>query len=259
VIVPTYRQWEYVKLCVESLGRTPETMVPCVIDDASPDWPGDRIVRGWLHASQDFVIMRYDRNGGLTRSWNFGAVVAREMGCDFVCFGNSDLVFPVGWEAGLIRACDDHSLVGPVTNAPGHSSGQAVEKYFDKYELSDDPDDIQFTQAKLGRGMAVESVRLNGFCMFARTEVIWEIPFSRGKIFDPGFPMVGNEDELVKRCWAVGRGAAYHTGSFVFHYRSVSRGGGRGKLDRGMVRLPEGCGECLSKMVSQEKNSPTKI
>lgn len=252
VVVPTYSAFDYAKLAVESAAKTPGAVV-AVIDDGSPDWPGERIVRGWLPSSVPFVIFRFDRNArSLTRSWNLGASVAREMGLEFVCFATSDCVFPVGWELPLIEGLglDRFTVAGPVTNAPGHSPAQDVSRYLPGYVVSDDPDDIDETLGKLPDVGAVATKRLNGFCLFGRVDGLFAVA-DRGRVFDPSFPMDGSEDDLLRRAWAKGRGACVCSSSFVFHYRSVSRGLHKGGLDRGSVRLKV-CAGC------EKSNSDSK-
>ena len=240
VIVPTYSHFAYAHLAVESAARTPDATI-IVVDDGSPDWPGERIVRGWLPPRVPFVIQRYDCNAGsLTRSWNAGLRIAREMGLTHAVCGNADLVFPNGWWEPIERLLAEYDFVGPVTNAPGHCGSQDVRKYLPDYDLSDDPDDIDQTQLDLtaverspvARGM------MNGFCIAGRVEA-----FHLAGGFDPSIPMDGNEDDFFQRVSERGLRGAICPASFVFHYRSVARGLKGRKIEAGAVRLA-GCTGC---------------
>ncbi len=120
IIIPTYGQWEYAKLAVESASRTPGAVV-IIVDDGSPTWPGERVVSGWVGDGAPFAIQRYFGNRrNLSRSWNTGIEIARGMGCPYVVCGNSDLSFPRAM-VGTMRAAIDEGadFVGPITNAPG--------------------------------------------------------------------------------------------------------------------------------------------
>src|SRR5581483_4118575 len=72
--------------------------------------------------------------------------------------------------------------------------------------------------------VAVEAV--NGFFMMARTARWWEGRFDREHVFDPAphFALTGNEDELQRRFRAAGWRSVVSLCSFIFHYRSVTRG-----------------------------------
>ena len=62
--------------------------------------------------------------------------------------------------------------------------------------------------------------------MVARTRTWWSGAYDKDHVFDPSHPMTENEMELEMRWSMVGRRFAIAPGSFVFHYRSVSRGEG---------------------------------
>lgn len=244
IIIPTYGQWDYVKLAVESASRTPGAVI-IIVDDGSPTWPGERVVSGWVGDGVPFVIQRYFGNRrNLSRSWNTGIEIARGMGCRYIVCGNSDLVFPARWWGPMRAALDDGAdFVGPVTNAPGHVRRQDVTRYLPTYDLSDDPDDIDQTQRELldTEGPAIDAARLNGFCFAGSMRGFDQI----GKRpFDERVPMLGNEDDFFQRA------SQYHDAkvkiaprSFVFHYRSVSLGLDLSRPSQGAARIP-GCAGC---------------
>ena len=148
-ILPLYNKFAYGRRAALSLLKYTERDVLIIaIDDASPyydrqDWgawrkdiPEDRL-----------VFKHFGKNGGLTRSWNWGLAKARELGIKYTICGNSDVLFTPHWEHGLIHQVDhnDFSLVGPVTNAPGPTNGgkQRVEHFFPGYKVDDDPEYLQ--------------------------------------------------------------------------------------------------------------------
>jgi GT2 family glycosyltransferase len=236
IIIPTYSHFAYAQLAIESAARTPGATL-LVIDDGSPDWPSERIIRGWIPAHVPFIIQRYDKNAGsLTRSWNTGIRHARNLGCEYVVCGNADLVFPVGWWEPMEELFEHFYFVGPLTNAPGHSREQRIERVLPDYVLSDDPDDIDQAQREITGGGSATS-RLNGFCFAGRVSA-----FDRLGGFNPARPMAGNEDDLFQRAAANGMTLGIAP-SFVFHYRSVSRGLKVNRLEGGAMRLA-GCGGC---------------
>lgn len=233
VVVPVYSHWDYAVRTVASLYRAAAASyfessadVHCVvIDDGSPDhsplWE-----QRLLDIDPRVTFIRYSNNAGMTRSWNVGLGIARVGHFHWCCLANSDLLFTPGWDAHLRTAGDEYALVGPVSNAPGHTTKhQDVARYLPGYTLSDDWDDLKAVAADLGsRGLAPVPARVNGFCMLTRTAVAWANPFDKDHVLDPRCPMAGNEDRLQDRWARAGLKFAVVPSAFVFHYRSVTRG-----------------------------------
>lgn len=241
-IIPTRGHFEYAQLAIESAARTPGAYV-VVVDDASDDWPGDRIISGMVPNGVPYIIQRYERQGGLSRSWNAGIRLARQAGCTFAVCGNSDLVFSRDWWPPIERALDNYHFAGPVTNAPGHSPDQHVEKYHPGYVVDDDPTDIDHIGATLPANDPIGRSLLNGFCFAGRVECFEKCGISRANAFDPDIPLAGNEDDFFERVKSHGLRPCIVPTSFVFHYRSVSRGLKGRTIEKGAARL-QTCGGC---------------
>jgi GT2 family glycosyltransferase len=234
VIIPTYGHLDYAAAALESLFRSTSRAWAILVDDASPDW--ELGYSSWVapileRFADRLVIARYSANGGLTRSWNRGLQEARRRNATYACCTNSDVLFPAGWEAPLLAALDSTklSLLGPVTNAPGPKPfrHQDVTRYFHGYRLTDDIDYLDEVARSL-RGEHDRTVlpgAVNGFCMMARTDRWWGGAYSRHHVFDPRYPLTGNERELQRRWRDKGWRFGVAPGSFVFHYRAVTRGG----------------------------------
>jgi len=121
------------------------------------------------------------------------------------------------------------ALVGPVTNAPGHRPRQQVKGLVKGYKVSDDQAYIDGVAARLSQDRRLElwsPNRINGFCMAAKTETWWAGAHGAEHVFDPGrkFKLTKNEDELQGRWEKKKIAVGIVPGSFVFHYRGVSRG-----------------------------------
>lgn len=226
VIIPTYNQMRYALIAARSAIRNTPKCLVMIVDDGSPEWdpltfqtlPKDRLI---LHR-----FPKNDKN--LTRSWNWGLQKARELGIPYAVPTNSDVKFPQGWWPPLQRALDagTASLVGPVTNAPGHRPRQQVSTLYRNYLVGDGDAYLDTVQKYLdGRyGRETWPSKLNGFCLAAKTETWWRGAHSDSNVFDPKFKMVKNEDELEGRWDRLGLKQAIVPASFVFHYRGVSRG-----------------------------------
>lgn len=248
VVVPVYGQWDYALDTVTSLYRAADASfydscqsVECVVyDDASPDYKPE--YEAAIRAVDPRVTFhRFEKNAGMTRSWNAGLSLARERAIPFTCLANSDLLFTPNWDRYLRDAAASHALAGPVSNAPGHTTKhQDVARYKPDYVLSDEWKDLVATadQLRASHPTTVIRARVNGFCMMAGTELAWKYPFDKDNVLDPSCPMAGNEDRLQDRWERVGMTFAVVPASFVFHYRSVTRGD-RYKKGRWMRRGPQ--------------------
>ncbi len=149
-------------------------------------------------------------------------------GADYIVCGNSDILFTPNWSDGLIDALETNDLVGPITNAPGRIFSQNVLRFVKHYKLTDDPNYLSdlslFLRTKYwGRHMPITFV--NGFFLMAKKETWLGGSFSDTHTFDPAEVMNDGAYELQKR-WrrTIYRKIAMVPSSFIWHYRSVSRG-----------------------------------
>ena len=226
MIIPTYSQLDYARQSVESFFKYTENGIAIVVDDASPDW--DQKV--WSEFPEDrCIVHRFDQNGGLTRSWNWGLAKAKKLKAKYTVAGNSDILFTLGWDTGLRNAIDNgYDLVGPVTNAPGSTSkkGQYIRTYIKDYEITDDEEYNDSIAQRLAEEYrdTIHEVGVNGFFMFSSTKKWWIHRFNDVCVFNPAKKLVGNEDEFQKRLRRRNGKIAVIPSSFIFHYRSVSRG-----------------------------------
>jgi len=210
------------------------------VDDCSPNLqPGE--YQGWAREAGVDVSYEFGSPGGLTRSWNEGLTIAALNQADIAVVGNSDTIFTPGWDRGIIAALNQFHLVGPVTNAAGWgSSMQRVQTFIPGYTVSDDeerlgeasdqllglaPIELMPTKFQFGKqGVTIEVPEfINGFTMAARMST-WQEHMFGDYYFNPAYPMTENEVELQLRWRWAGLRIGIAPSSFVFHYRSVSRG-----------------------------------
>ncbi len=234
-ILPIYGKYDFARRCAISFFEfSPPDSFCVIVDDASPDFNRESVA--WLRElpKDRFEFFRFETRGGLTRSWNWGLIQADRLGAEYACPGNSDLLFTEGWHIPLIHHLS-HSfdLVGPITNAPGWRRDPLGEQrqnafYYDpNYAASDSPEDLAaaatFFRQKYPIDVVFESA-INGFFMMAKTAVWKSGAFDAAHVFNPSFPLVGNEDELQERWRRMNRRIGHAPSSFVFHYRAISRG-----------------------------------
>jgi GT2 family glycosyltransferase len=239
-ILPSYQSFEYARACILSLHMHSPFVVAVIIDDASPDWRANS--DWWQGTGGPVSTYRFSTRGGLTRSWNAGMVIAQRFRPDYIVCGNNDVLFSPGWWEGLCWALEaGYGMVGPVSNAPGITAPRAlqhVRTYLPDYLLSDDPVSIMQT-ARLLRicyagTVAISSV--NGFFMMAKARTWRDYGYSPGMVFTPLIrtlptgklnrtpAMTGQEDWIQEEWRRKGLKSCIVPSSFIFHYRSVSRG-----------------------------------
>lgn len=245
-ICPTHKEAEhhsYTRLAVASFLRYCPNGVPIVIDDASPDWD----VRYHLdlnelvYGAPNVYTHRFEEWGGLTRSWNYGLRLAFDLGVEYVIVGNNDILFCEGWQEGLLKAlAAGYALAGPISNAPGITAGNLAEvgTWHPEYQLTDEAAYLNGLSAFLRNKYAAKIVEapVNGFFQMAKAATWYEGRFDEINVYKPrnDFTSKGkrnptplmtlNEDELQGRWRAKGWKTAVCPSSFIFHYRSVTRG-----------------------------------
>ncbi len=223
LIIPTYGNFDYAYRCIESFIATTENVDShvLVIDDASDKWDPDY---EWPQCN--LSVYRFEQRAGLTRSWNYGLYIAKQLNHTYTICANSDLLFVGDWYNPLKQALEVHDLVGPITNTPGHCTHQNIDK-FGITITSDDPEALNNCAEHCSKinvlGTSIVTHRINGFCMMAKTNTWWSCSYDAVHVFDPAMKLTGNEDEYQRRLYAKCKSVAYVPHSFVFHYRSVSR------------------------------------
>lgn len=231
-VLPSWNRFIYARRAAQSFFKYTEAKCGVImVDDASPYWE-KQDWKIWLEGLPEDRVMvhRFPSNNGLTRSWNYGLNAAQKCGAEYAIAGNSDILFTPGWEHGLIKQLNSgYHLVGPVTNAPGHTNQgrQQVANYYPKYRVRDDPEYLSKVADYLRQTYTVNRVidsKINGFFLMSRTELWMAGKYDKTHVFNPANKMTKNEDELQgrwsRRKWRIG----FVPGSFIFHYRAVSRG-----------------------------------
>jgi hypothetical protein len=253
VVIPTYGYLDYAARAALSFVGSCINEQPYVVivDDGTPievwthHWAKIRSSLDAINHGTSIQGHRFDKNErDMTRSWNYGARVARQRGAAYTVLTNSDVLFPYGWFDPIRAELDSGSLAlaAPMTNAPGHRRVQDVKGVLADYAASDAQEDVNRTQMELLNLQLSQPIvvgRVNGFCIAARTDTLWSVAFSSDAVINPTIKMEGNEEFLEGQL----RQADLPTGavcrSFVFHYRGLTRERGRrGPEAKGMYRRP---------------------
>ncbi len=246
-VCPTYQAGSlhgYTERSIQSFFETTPNGVVIVVDDASADWSEDYVRK--LQAipkanSQQLLCHHFQQWGGLTRSWNKGLHLAVEHQCDYAIAGNNDIIFTPGWfEPFLTKEASQFAMLGPLSNAPGITANgkQDILQYLPSYRLTDSPEGLASlaTELKQSQGTKLRASHVNGFFQFASVPNWLKGRFNAEHFYKPSNPrgsrgqinptplMTLNEDELQARWHRKKMLSAVVCGSFIFHYRAVSRG-----------------------------------
>lgn len=243
LILPTFGHLDYAAKTAQSFRENTKGLPTVIIavDDASPDVTAESYA-AWAKELGIEHAYRFEENGGLTRSWNYGLNMARSLGVSHTVAGNSDLIFSPGWDRGVVAALEACDMVGPLTNEPGFGTPAQMRKCEDDRpetlaalaeSIADDPI-LQLPSINVGAIKTSDAVgaacflqhNLNGFCTIAKTEKWFSGAFDRDNVFNPApeFKMTESEMELQIRWALAGRKLAVAGSSFVYHYRGISRG-----------------------------------
>lgn len=265
LIVPSYGAFDYVRRTVDSFfEHTPgEDNVVYLIDDAHPGWNGvdwslwpphihvpsnidHRVdLMNTPKGSENILCYRFEKNHGLTRSWNTGLRLAQRSPwkADYAICGNSDILFTPNWSEYMIDALEKVDLAGPTTNAAGRVLPQNVTKFTGNYRITDNQAYLNEVARKLQTTFGaphriVRASRVNGFFMMAKTDTWWRMAYDADHVINPAEKMDNGAYELQIRARKQGIRIGIVPSAFVFHYRSVSRGprGLRGPFGKGFFR-----------------------
>ena len=243
MIVPSYNNMGYLRRTISSFYKYSPNVQFIVVDDHSTEWDFE-----WQdkNPEADITLHRFEDNGGLTRSWNKGFDIIRDMDDppEYTIFGNNDILATNGWWRGMVGELNSgYDLAGPLSNAAGITAAgkQDIANYVDNYKLTDDPsyndkvaDELWVRYGKKHTSMPVPAV--NGFFMMAKTATIAQNCLNTGNVFVPVLNkmpsgrtnptplMTGNEDDLQNRWRQRMLKSTIALGSYIFHYRSVARG-----------------------------------
>ncbi len=196
VIVVTFNGMKWLDRCLGSV-RSSETPADLyVVDNASADGSADFVEREYPEA----VLVRNSENLGFTQANNVGFRYALENGYDFAYLLNQDAwIFP-STLGDLLKASDEKSaILSPEQKA---ADGVSYDKLFEKNVLSK----ITSTDGSVPRVMAAHW--LVNLAILRKTG-----------LFDPLFPIYGQDDNLCDRARYMGYKVRVVQGVSAIHDR----------------------------------------
>lgn len=182
---------------------------------------GDGTSRKPLSADQ---VYTYETSSGITRSWNTGLGMARELGVDVAIVGNADTLFGVGSVDALVAALDTVDLAGPVSNRPGWGTLRQRSGSIDRTGVHVlPPHRLEFSSDRRESASVILDEVINGFTMAATMDawVTGAYDLQNRQYFNPNHPQLENEMELQLRWGLLDRKVGVAYGAYVHHFKGV--------------------------------------
>lgn len=212
IIVVTFNQLAYTRMCVDSvLRRTDEPIELIFVDNGSTDGTVD-----FLQTIPRATLLRNPSNQGFARAVNQGLRTAKG---DQILLLNNDVIVTTGWLTGLLEglySAADMGLIGPVSNCV---SGQ--QQVPPGYSVLSSLDGFAWERQK--RPQWIVTSRLVGFCLLFRRSVLQQIG-DLDERFEIG---CFEDDDFCRRATAAGYRLSIANHIFVHHFGSATfRGAG---------------------------------
>tara|TARA_B100000902_G_scaffold49128_1_gene56067 strand:+ start:854 stop:1651 length:798 start_codon:yes stop_codon:yes gene_type:complete len=233
LVITTYNQSDYTKLCFDSLKNIEEDIDVLVIDDCSAD---DTLL---LCKEYGHKVIAKKEGKGLTDSWNRGYYEFKKTDDhEYLILANNDILIPNGALGELVETFQKwpFSMIVPMSTeyGVGHNREQSITNYYNNIDPSN-PNDYQHVQDKIidikkktkdaNNLYICDPVRMkmfNGFFFMMNRNII-NYQHSDKELFEPKNIMTKNEDEFNwSKLIPNNDFTALCKTSFIFHYKGVS-------------------------------------
>lgn len=244
-LITYYNHWEYTKKAVESYYQSLDDKYAyslILLDDCSSDRSG-KFVKKQLRHYKNYSYIRFKKNRGLTRSWNYGVDYAlRKLKADYIVIANDDILISKGAIGRLmdgLRAAPGGAIIGPLTNGPGmHEQNQDIRKHLSDYIPDDRAEAIEQTSRRVLSKPVSEVNQINGFFWAGHSKVFLKNFLTRFGFlkyyFCPDKVNLGNELDFQSRLEKNLPGVKILLAAnvFIFHYKDVSQE----RAKRGLIK-----------------------
>jgi len=209
IVILTLNNLEYTKQCIESIRRyTPEPYEIIVVDNGSKDGTIE-----YLESQPDIRLIKNPTNLGFALGNNIGMKEARG---DYIVVLNNDTIVTQGWLTRLIACAESdpsNGIIGPRSN---YVAGIQIVKDVSYGNDMNAMQEFARRWSLENSGKYEETIRVIGFCMLIKREVIEKIGG-----FDPLYES-GNfeDDDFCIRAIRAGFKIKIAHDVFIHHYGS---------------------------------------
>ncbi|MGH9787948.1 MAG: glycosyltransferase family 2 protein, partial [Candidatus Acidiferrales bacterium] len=219
VIVLNWNNWPATAGCLESLQRLtyPNARV-LLVDNGSTD-DSERILR---EKFPDVELVQTGANLGYAGGNNAGMRRALELGADYLCLLNNDVVVDPGFLEPLVAAMEADPRLGVAGGLQcGYDDRRLIQNsgaYFNF--VTGHPRNANAGEADRGQCNREKEVDfISGAALLARVEMARSIG-----LLDDAFFMVGEDADWCLRARRAGWSVRYIPGSKIFHKERATRG-----------------------------------
>ncbi len=208
IIIPVHNQWEYTKICLESIRRhTLENHEIIIVDNGSEDATGQ-----YLKGIPHIRVIHNQENLGFAKAINQGLGIAQGK---YVIVLNNDCIVSSGWIPSLLWAAENLNIgiVGVMSNFA--ASPQLLKANLKS--LEDIPRIAQDLKERCYHSL-IYTTRVIGLCMLIKRDLINQIGG-----FDPRFGLgTFEDDDFCLRSVLAGYKNVIAQDVFIYHFGSMT-------------------------------------
>ena len=210
IVILTYNQLEYTKLCIESIRKfTPKDKYELIVVDNNST---DETVK-WLKEQKDIKLILNSENLGVPKGYNQGINVSKG---DNILLLNNDVIVTPNWLYNLDYALWSNLEIGAVGCLSNYVSNHqkinviykditSMLKFAEKFNIQD------------SKKYEIRH-KLIGFCFLVKKEVVDKI----GLLDEQFFPGNYEDDDYCKRILNKNYKLLLCKDTFVHHFGSIS-------------------------------------
>ncbi len=210
IIILTYNQLEYTKICIESIRKftNPDSYEIIIIDNNSTDG-----TINWLKTQEDVTVIYNNENLGFPKGCNQGIKIAKG---DNILLLNNDTIVTPNWLSNMNKALWSSKEIGAVGTVSNYCSyNQEIHANYNNIE---EMLEFAYNFNKSNTSLWYYRNKLIGYCLMIKKEVLDKVGLL-DEIFTPGN---FEDDDISFRMLLSGYKLFLCKDTFIHHFGSIS-------------------------------------